>query len=128
MPRSARSRHETAEKEHEQKGKYHVEEIRRGAVGDRIVAGPALAQTSGTATPAAPQAQSQPSAVSAPVKTTKTATSVRHAKKHTAKIKSGTMHQARHAKPAKSHQASFGKTKTATKTANKSATAVAKHS
>jgi hypothetical protein len=112
-------------------------------VATALIAGPALAQNSGNATPAAPQAQSpqaqsQPAPAMAPAKTTKTATPVTHARKHTAKLKSGVMHQARHqgrhqtrhearhAKPAKSHQVRVGKT--AIKSANKSATAAVKHS
>jgi hypothetical protein len=124
LPRSARSRIEAAEKNWNKKENTMLRKFAAALVATALLAGPALAQNSGNATPATPQAQSQPAAAS--VKTTKTATPVKHAKTHTAKIKRGTMHQARHAKPAKSHQARVGKT--AAKSANKSAIPAVKHS
>jgi hypothetical protein len=87
-----------------------------------LIAGPALAQNYDNAAPATPKAQTQsvPAAATAPAKATKTVMHVKHAKKHIAKIKSGTMHQARHGKPAKSHQANVGKTATKTTAAKHS--------
>jgi hypothetical protein len=82
-----------------------------------LLATPAFAQSSGsnTSTPAAPAAQSKaaPAVVAAPAKSTKTVEAVKHtakhARKHFAHRKTGAMHQARHAKPAKTHQAGIGK-------------------
>ena len=84
-----------------------------------MIAAPAFAQNYDTPKPAA-QSQAAPAATTAPTKATKT---VKHTKKqkHSARGNAA-MHQARHAKPAKSHQASFGKT------VNKSTTTAAKRS
>jgi hypothetical protein len=87
-----------------------------------MIAAPAFAQNYDNAKPTAPAAQSQPApaASTAPAKTTKT---VKHTKKqkHSARGNAA-MHQARHGKPAKSHQASVAKT------VSKSTTTAAKHS
>jgi hypothetical protein len=78
-----------------------------------MLATPAFAQSPGNngTTPAAPAAQSHtaPAVASANVKATKVVKhTAKHASKH-ARLKNGAMHQARHAKPAKTHQAAFGK-------------------
>jgi hypothetical protein len=97
-----------------------------------LIAGPAFAEqstaTAGTAPAAAPvtapaATPSAPASAAATVKTTKTVHhTVKHARKHLARgkngiktaiktgSKSGTMHQARHVKPARTHQANTGKT------------------
>ncbi len=86
-----------------------------------LVAGPAFAQSNGNSgtMPSAPSAQTVPASPTASmpaakptVKTTvKTAKTVKHATKHARKHaarstkKGAAIHQARHAKPAKAHQA-----------------------
>ncbi len=88
-------------------------------VATTLVAGPAFAQSTGNSgatptTPAAQATQAAPSTAAAKptVKTTaKTAKTVRHTAKHVRKHaarspkKGAAMHQARHVKPAKAHQA-----------------------
>ena len=88
-------------------------------VATALIAGPAFAQSNGTsgATPTAPAAQTAPAAPTAStpaakpaVKTTKAVKhTAKHARKHFAHRKTGTMHQARHVTPAKTHQASVVK-------------------
>jgi hypothetical protein len=74
-----------------------------------LIAGPALAAQSQTNVGSAPVAQTAPVAAAkqatnvTPAKTVKYAS--RHSRKHVVRAKSGTMHLARHTKPAKSHQA-----------------------
>jgi uncharacterized protein YdeI (BOF family) len=77
-------------------------------IASSLLAAPAFAaQSSGSAgaTPAAPAAQTQQPAN--PTKTIKHAR--RHIHKHVVRTKSGTMHQARHGKLVKAHQASVAK-------------------
>lgn len=72
-----------------------------------LIAGPAFAQNYDTTKPAAPAAQSRPAsaASTAPAKTGMTVKHAKMQKKH----RNGVSHQARHAKPAKAHQVSTGK-------------------
>jgi hypothetical protein len=79
-----------------------------------LIAGPVFAQSSGAngTAPAAAATQSKPApvAATAPAKASKTVkATVKHAKKHVARAKNdtkaGTMHQARHVKSTKTHQA-----------------------
>src|ERR1700676_786480 len=78
-----------------------------------LIAGPALAaQSTGTAG-STPATQAAPAAHGKQTAAVKPATSVKpmvkhaakHSRKHLVRGKSGTMHQARHIKPAKTHQA-----------------------
>jgi hypothetical protein len=80
-----------------------------------LIAGPAFAaETSGTAgsTPAtqtAPAAAAtvKPAVAAQPVKMAKH--TAKHVRKHYTRSKAGSMHQARHVKPAKTHQANIAK-------------------
>ena len=86
-----------------------------------LIAGPAFAAQPAAIAGASPATQAAPAAKAADknaaktadktVKTTKTATHlVKHSRKHVVRGKAGAMHQARHVKPANSHQASLAKT------------------
>jgi uncharacterized protein YdeI (BOF family) len=77
-------------------------------IASSLIAAPAFAaQSSGSngAAPATPAAQTQQ-----PANPTKTVKHVRrHSHKHVARVKTGTMHQARHGKLVMAHQASVAK-------------------
>jgi hypothetical protein len=98
-----------------------LREFAAAVVATALIAGPAFAAQSADktggmvpATPAAPSAQTSQTAPAAsstvkPTATVKQTQTVKHVRKHVARGKNGTMHQARHIKPMKTHQANVTK-------------------
>jgi hypothetical protein len=96
-----------------------LNKIAAALIASTFIAAPALAQTSGnnTSVPAAPAAQSQVKTDQATTQKVSAPKSVKHASRHSTKHlskhakrgKSGATHQARHVKPAKTHQVNAGK-------------------
>ena len=85
-----------------------------------LIAGPAFAAQPAAISGASPATQATPAVKAADknadktadktVKTTKSAAHLVKHRKHVVRGKAGVMHQARHVKPANSHQASLAKT------------------